>query len=107
AYVRSARAGGGFADAVVGIAVGQDETPRIEIQRVPGPGRVDIRQRKQAWDVAIVNAVIIAVTVDLVREHAPELLVDYDRVFAQRALDLVGQGPALSCGFLVAMDLGQ
>src|ERR1035437_7582493 len=104
AYVRPARPWGGLADAVVGVAVGQDELARVEVQRVARPGRVDIRQRKQAWDVAVVNAVVIPVAVYLVREYAPELLVDDDRVLAQRALDLVGQGAAAGCGFLVAMD---
>src|ERR1039457_3906472 len=107
AHVWPARPLCGLADAVVGVAVGQDELPRVEIEGVTGPGRVDIRQRKQARDVAIVNAVVIPVAVYLVREYAPELLVDDDRVLAQRALDLVGQGAAAGCGVLVAMNPAQ
>ena len=51
------------------MAVGQDEPPRVEVERVTGLDRAEIRQGQQAGDVAVVDAVVVAVGVHLVRRR--------------------------------------
>src|ERR1700690_3430148 len=79
--VRPPRPIRGLADAIIRVAVGQDEPACIEVERVTGRDRIDIRQGEQAGDIAVVDAVVISVAVDFVRENAAELRVDEDGVF--------------------------
>ena len=77
------------------VAVAQNETARISINRAVRSDVTEIGKREKTRDIRVVHKIVIAEPVDLKGIYIPEFRVTDNRLSLQRALNLVSKRPAL------------